>query len=84
MVIALTVVVFGVTWVVARSSLFQAKRITVFGNQRLSAADILAFVEERITKGRMFATILGTQNLLVWPDTLLVAMRLRRLADCRP
>ncbi|MEK7174113.1 MAG: hypothetical protein AAB759_00420 [Patescibacteria group bacterium] len=69
-IIALAVVVFGATWVVARSSLFRAERITVFGNQRLSAADILTFVEERVTKGRMLARILGTQNLLVWPDTL--------------
>lgn len=58
----------GGAWTVIYSSLFKIKSIEVTGNRSVLNDDIIALGNSEISRDSFWKRILGTDNILAWPD----------------
>ncbi len=63
----------GTGWLFISSPLFQIKKIDITGNNLVAHADVISLLHAKIFSGAWWKLLLGAENILVWPDTLVNA-----------
>ncbi|MEK7507828.1 MAG: hypothetical protein AAB602_01965 [Patescibacteria group bacterium] len=60
----------GGSWFFISSPFFQIEKIIITGNTFVSQSDAMSLLRATIITGAWWKSLLGLENILVWPDTL--------------
>lgn len=60
----------AVTWIVLRSGLFWAKKVTITGNNIVSEDQVLSLLKSRVFHDSFVKYLLGYRNMLIWPKEI--------------
>jgi len=66
--LAICALLAGGAWTVIYSPLFRIKNIEIIGKNNVSRDDIMALATMEISRGSFWKRILGTENILTWPN----------------
>ncbi len=68
--VAICVLAAGANWVFISSPFFQIEKVDISGNTLISRSDAMTLLEAGIVSGAWWKSVLGLNNMLVWPDSL--------------